>query len=643
MTRSGTGATRGWWLELGIVAGFALLSALASGLWNDIGTRMYGGGLSDPAQDAWVLSRLTHQMLHDPLHLFEGNIFYPAHHSILFCDPLLGPAVLVLPIRLFSANPVLLYNSAVLLSLISAAWGFYRLARHLHNDRGAALLAGIAIPFCSQQMVRLWHLNLLSIGFFPFLILGLLRLLERPGPVMALLTGAAFALQAGTSGYHAFSAAFFAILVVLWHWRRLRDPRVWLWLAVALGIAAVALFPYLRGFAYLQRHEAPMVRTVVAQEHYSLDLPVHLLGSRSILWQPLLGNVGRKFFPGLTVIVFAALALRQPGRRDVRFWAGVTLFFLLIAAGPQIRVFGQAIAPGPFALFARWLPFFGAVRHPLTFAVPALMALGVLASLGLHTSGASRSRGRLACVLLAAVAETVTHPPSRRAPPAELPAVYDYLRTQPAGALLEVPLNERRWMWWSIRHGMPIVNGGGAFRPSRYTGLRLMIRSQWKLGGAAQTAHSVEFLRTWFPVRYVILHSGAPPGYRQTLSAHADAFQLLHQTAEGDRVYRLRRGGRGRALKRAFRDDQLRTGTLTVTLRGSRGLELRASLNGTLLARQTLSGAEETAAWHFPAALVRGGLNMLHIRLAGGAAGPQAPVEFLDVEADPPDSSLGRS
>ncbi len=642
MSRSGAGIARGWWLELGIVAGFGLLSALASGLWNDIGTRMYGGGLSDPAQDAWVLSRLTHQMLHDPLHLFEGNIFYPAHRSILFCDPLLGPAVLVLPIRLFSANPVLLYNAAVLLSLSSAAYGFYRLALHFHHDRGAALLAGIAIPFCSQQMVRLWHLNLLSIGFFAFLILALLRLLERPGFLPALFAGASFALQAGTSGYHAFSAAFFAILVVLWHWRRLREPRVWLWLVIALGIATVALFPYLQGFAYLKQHEARMVRSAVAQVHYSLDLPAHLLGSNSILWQPLLGQVGRTFFPGLTVIVFATLALRQLGRRDVRFWAAVTLVFLLIAAGPQIHVFGHAIGPGPFALLARWLPFFSAVRHPLTFAVPALMALGLLASLGLHTSGVSRSRGRLACVLLAAVAETVTHPPRRRAPPVELPAVYDYLRTQPAGALLEVPLDERRWMWWSIQHGMPIVNGGGAFRPRRHTGLRLLIRNRWRLGGAAQTAFSVEFLKMWFPVRYVVLHADAPPGYGRTLSAHPDAFQFLHQTEQGDRVYRLRRGGRKHALKRAFRDDQLRTGTLTVTLRGLRGSVLRANLNGTLLARQTLSGTEETTTWHFPAALVRYGLNMLQIRLGRASAGPAASVEILDVEADPPDSSFDR-
>ena len=450
MSRSGTGTTRGWRLEFGIVVGFALLSALASGLWNDIGTRMYGGGMSDPAQDAWVLSRLTHQMLHDPLHIFEGNTFYPAHHSILFCDPLLGPALLVLPIRLFSANPVLLYNAAVLLSLIIAAYGFYRLALHLHHDRGAALLAGIAIPFCTQQMARLWHLNLLSIGFFAFLILGLLRLLERPGLLPALLAGGSFALQAGTSGYHAFSAAFFAIFVVLWQWRRLRDPRVWLWLAVALGIAAVALFPYLRGFAYLKQHEAPMVRRVQAQGHYSLDLPVHLLGSSSVLWQPLLGNVGRQFFPGLTVIVFAALALRQRGRRDVRFWAGVTLIFLLIAAGPQVHVFGHAIAPGPFALLGPLAAFLQRRAAPADLR-------GAGAD-GARPSGVARPphERRLALEsttrLRASRGRGGDRPtPALAAGPAR--RVAGGLRLPPDAAgrsAARAALEERRWMWWSI-------------------------------------------------------------------------------------------------------------------------------------------------------------------------------------------------
>lgn len=613
-----------------MIAGFALLAMSASGIGSDVGTRMYGGGKSDPALDSWILARVTHQMLHDPTNLFEGNIFYPSHRSVLFSDPLLGPAALVLPLRLFTSNPVLLYNAAVLLSLLTASYGFYRLALHLHQDRGAAVLAGIAIPFCAQQMVRLWHLNLLAIGFFPFLVLGLLQLLERPGPWPALLAGASFALQAGTCGYYAFSALFLSILVVLWHWRRLREPRTWLWLAVAGMLATVALWPYLTGFAYLRQHEAAMARGVGAQEYYSVDLPMDLLGSRSYLWQPLLGHVGRQLFPGFTVILFAALAVRRLNRRDVRFWACVALVFLSIAAGPEVRVFGRDIGPGPFVLLARWLPLFSAVRHPLTFAVPALMALGLLASLGLHTSGASKRKLALAGVLLAAVAETLGSPPARRALPFELPEVYGYLRTQPTGALLELPYDEHRWMWWSSQHGMPIVNGGGAFKPRRYTNLKLMIAKE--LRDPRRPARSVDFLKTWFPVGYVVLHDSAPAAYRRVVAKNADTFQFLHETSAGDRVYRVSRAGSGRALRRAFRDDQLETGTITARLRGPHGTVLLASLNGSLLARRALTDIEQTVTWSFPQSLVKQGLNMLELQLSG--AGPEGRFQLLSIEAD---------
>src|SRR5438445_2696894 len=142
-----------------IVSGFTLMALLRTGLGRGLGTRFFVG--VDAVQDVWILNWVTGHLVRDPARLWEGNNFFPSHDAILFCDPLLGPAVLVLPLRLFTSNPVFLYNAAVLLVLVAASWGFYRLAWKLSDDRRAALLAGFAIPYLPQQTHHMIHLNLL--------------------------------------------------------------------------------------------------------------------------------------------------------------------------------------------------------------------------------------------------------------------------------------------------------------------------------------------------------------------------------------------------------------------------------------------------------------------------------------------------
>jgi hypothetical protein len=165
--------------------------------------------------------------------------------------------VLVLPLRPFTDNPVLLFNAALLAGLTLTGYGFYRAGVRLTGGRGAALLAGIAVPYTAQQMYHLGlaHLPYLSIAWFPFLILSLLWLLDRPGPWPALATGVTFALQAGTDGYYAFCSVFLAVLTAVWQWRRFREPKTWLWTSAAAALGTVLLLPYVLGFSSLKEEE----------------------------------------------------------------------------------------------------------------------------------------------------------------------------------------------------------------------------------------------------------------------------------------------------------------------------------------------------------------------------------------------------
>jgi hypothetical protein len=403
--------------------GYLALASAQTRILFDLGERAYLGGDGDPAQDVWVLSRVAHQLIHEPWRPFEGNLYFPSPHSVLFCDPLLGPAVLVLPLRLLTANPVFLYNVAFLITLTVSSLGFDRLARRLGATPLAAVLAGIVIPYSSQQMGRLFHLNLLTLSFFPFLISGLLSLLERPGLRAAAQTGIAFALQAATSGYHAFSCVLVSLAVGAFEFRRFARARTWLFAIVAVLIAGILLYPYLSGFLFLREHEARMFRDPRVPSAFGLDLS-WLFVSRSYLWRGLLPGGIQPFFPGLVVLVFAAQALRGWKQdRNVRLMGVLALFSLAVAVGPTIRWARVPIAPGPLALL-RGTPLVDAMRHPFTLALPAVMALGLLASLGLARSALARSRAAVVVVLVVAWAETISPAPPHAKAPHRPPAVY---------------------------------------------------------------------------------------------------------------------------------------------------------------------------------------------------------------------------
>jgi hypothetical protein len=624
--------------EAAVLAACAALAVLHTGVWSDLATRFRAG--NDPVQDAWVLARVTGNALHHPLHLFDGNLFHPSYGSVLYADPLLGPALLVLPLRPFTDNGALLYNAALLVGLTLAGYGFYRAALRLWGDPRAALLPAFAVPYAAQQMhhLELSHLPYLSIAFFPYLILSLLTLLERPRASAVLATGVVFALQAGTDGYYAFCCAFLAVILAAWAWRRFREARTWIHALMAAGIAGLLLLPYVRGFASL-REEADMSRGLDWALRYSTDLGISLFRSHSFLWRHILAGPelpGGPLFPGLVVLTLAAVALvRRPGRERTLLVAIVGFFFAL-SLGPELRVGDRSLCALPFKLLWQHLPFFNAMRHPITFAVPAVMALGLLAAGGLSALQHLRAAVPLAAVLLLTIGETLVPTPARNDRGRELPPEYVFLAGQPRGGILELPFElNYTHEWWAIRHGLPVINGELGFEPTRYAQLHHLITKEWLRRPAHQDMTdwtSLSFLKGQFPIRYLILHGGTS-GY---LASHVEAtpgtFERLLETPAGDRVYRVRRGGTGPQIKRRFRDDDLRGKTLRARVRGREGALLSATVNDRPLGTAPLTAVFTDVRWTVPADALETGLNVLTLECTEGETA--AAFELEDVETD---------
>ena len=61
---------------------------------------------ADTQLNEWILAWVEHQLPRAPLHLFEANIFYPAHDSLAFSEPLIVPALIGAPLAWSGGSPV---------------------------------------------------------------------------------------------------------------------------------------------------------------------------------------------------------------------------------------------------------------------------------------------------------------------------------------------------------------------------------------------------------------------------------------------------------------------------------------------------------------------------------------------------------
>jgi hypothetical protein len=146
-----------------------LIFNLTTAVPNDIG---------DPLLNTWILAWNSHALLTDPLNLFNANIFYPLPNTLAYSEHLFSSALLVLPLQLISAEPIVAYNISVLITFPLAAFGMYLLALRWTRQRSAAFIAGLIFAFAPYRFATIAHLQLLTFQWLPFIILFVDRLIN---------------------------------------------------------------------------------------------------------------------------------------------------------------------------------------------------------------------------------------------------------------------------------------------------------------------------------------------------------------------------------------------------------------------------------------------------------------------------------
>ena len=113
------------WREwLMVIAGYTL-TAVAT-LWplaDRLRTAMVPAVTGDPLLNAWILAWDADRMRHGFSGLWNAPLFYPASDTLAWSEHLIGIALFTAPVQWLTGQPVLVYNLALLESVVLAGAG----------------------------------------------------------------------------------------------------------------------------------------------------------------------------------------------------------------------------------------------------------------------------------------------------------------------------------------------------------------------------------------------------------------------------------------------------------------------------------------------------------------------------------------
>jgi hypothetical protein len=516
-------------------------------------------GAVEDRQDAllnvWITAWDGHQLLADPLHLFDANIFAPYLRTLAYSELVLGNALLALPITAVTYNPVLGYNAALLLSFFLSGLGTYLLVLQLTRSSVAGMVAGTIFAFCSYRMSNLAQAQLLATQWMPFALLAWHQLMRRPRPRHVATLVLFFCLQMLSSFYYGILLALAILGLTILEFvlairalfldrdaSRIRHraspiPHLLVTACCSLLIILPFALPY-----FQVQHELQFERSLSDSEPFSASLrqyvmvpvssPVHSLWLPSDETPIAGGYPVDALFPGVAAVGLGVWGLARGRGRTRWFYFCLLLAAWCLSLGPRLYLAPGQPAGTDMALPYAWLyaivPGFKALRAPARFDILVMLALAVLGGYGVASfktlvSG-SKSKyllfvgGALSLVILESIVWLAAH--AEPVPVGdEVPPVYRWLAREGQQAsegayatILELPMAftpggpQLEYQYLSTYHWSTTPDGYSGFIPPKHGQIVYEMER-------FPSERSVSLLQA-LGVHYVVIHTGRYPAYR---------------------------------------------------------------------------------------------------------------------------------
>lgn len=541
----------------GLGLAIAMTWPLALNVGSDIGK-----DLGDPLLQAWQVAWVGHALLHQPLHLFQSNAFWPLPDSLAFSDALVGYAPAGTVGQQGPHAALVVYNLLFLFAYALAFLGAYLLARELGADRWGAIAAGIAFAYAPWKLAQNGHLAVISSGGIPLALVLLARgyRRRRPGAVVAGWAVAAWQMTLGfTLGLQlAYLLAALALVVTafLVRSRAFHGLSKELVVASVVGLCLFGLVTFLQARPYLRVIDAhpEAERTPAHVASFSPSLTGFLAApGESWLWGEPTSAVRaghalgpeQTLFPGATPVLLAVagvFSFAYPRRLRLGIAIGVAVCAILSLGLRDVSGLEKYLTP--YRFLYDFAPGWDGVRTPGRITALTSLGLALLAGAGVclilrhvrRLFTARRAHARLAGSLAGAVlvgailaegAGPLAHPHVPPAPPGQSAAM---------APQLHLPLDfdkGSRYSYWSIQGFPAIVNGSGAFEPDILVRLRAAVAS-------FPDRDSVTALRE-LGVRTVVLHPDLAVGtaWQDAVQRPTSGLSVTRKVAAGVVLYEL--------------------------------------------------------------------------------------------------------
>lgn len=403
--------------------------------------------------DTRLLTYIINQVQNNLLErkpLFFGTFFAPYQNTLTYSDPFLTTALITLPARLFTSNPVVIFNLAYLLNstlTFTASFFFFTV---LLSDNKRALIASLIFFLSGYHLTYLPHLQVFSL-WATFTALAFFQLFLNRGQTLYLHLFYLFTFVQLTDSLFPVYLIFFASSIFF-----LTKPRHFKKILINAAPFLLCALVFSLPFLQMVRSFPEAARPIRDAAHFSLGLE----------------EVFTKY-SSWTVILLLIFS-KQIKRSDLLIFATG----LVLSLGPVVKLLGQTVKifglpiPLPYSLLYYLLPGFQGLRTPSRFILLALIAAASIIAARLP------KKATPILLVLSFLLLEARLPKTGYAVNPTPPAVYEEVKKLPDGAvILELPILlwnqpnheiESLRSLYSLYHAKRRVGGYSGFAPREW-------------------------------------------------------------------------------------------------------------------------------------------------------------------------------
>jgi hypothetical protein len=440
----------------------------------------------DPLFTAWRLARVAHQLTHDPLHLFDGNIYYPERYTLTYSDSTLLEGIVATPFIAAGVDPLITANALFLSAFALCALAFFYTGWRLTGDLRAGFIAGVLgglYPFHTEHYS---HFELQFFCFVPLAVLALLRLLAAPHWKRGVMLGMFVALQWLACMYFGMMLLVFLVPVALmamvgWRIKPSRDLLVAA--GVSAGLAGMAFgliaIPYMLSRATRGDREKFIVTFYSAMPSDYGRPNVRLAAYE---WVSRRGNMPeRELFPGTAPLALSLVGMLPPLSVGVIATVGATALAFDGSRGNLGLIYDD--------LYHYLLPFRG-MRVAARFSALVGCGLVLLSAYGtrrlVNLFRGPRAQAACFAALTALVLFDLRPIVRVRDYLSTIPSIYSSVT--PDMVLAEFPLDQDfDYLYFSTFHWARLINGYSGYTPDSYIKLHKYLAAEFPSAEAVET------------------------------------------------------------------------------------------------------------------------------------------------------------